>query len=146
MFHHYFISQICPHFHHYFIADLSTFSSLFYRRFVHIFITILSQICPHFHHYFMADLSAFSSLFYGRFVHTINGTAIAMPRCIIALCETHQEKEGRKELRLPHHLEIGSSDVVTEGEVPLEKIMTYDEKCARRYIVDDSYKEMLKGR
>uniref|UniRef100_A0A2P2HZD6 serine--tRNA ligase n=1 Tax=Hirondellea gigas TaxID=1518452 RepID=A0A2P2HZD6_9CRUS len=43
-----------------------------------------------------------------KLVHTVNGTAVAVPRCIIALCETHQEEGGRRALQLPKILGISS--------------------------------------
>ena len=31
-----------------------------------------------------------------EFAHTINGTAVAIPRLIISLLETHQERDGSR--------------------------------------------------
>lgn len=70
-------------------------------------------------------------------MHTVNGTACAVPRCIIALCETHQEQGGRRAIQMPKLLNVPAMEENTEQSVPsdervpLEKIMVYKEQCKR---------------
>jgi len=59
--------------------------------------------------------------------------------------------QGRRELQLPASLGVHStnpakqhqSDDKTAGR-RLEKIMTYNEKCSRKYINSDHYKNLLR--
>lgn len=41
----------------------------------------------------------------------MNGTAVAVPRCIIALCETHQEEGGRRAIKLPTFLGLAPANL-----------------------------------
>jgi len=68
-----------------------------------------------------------------RLVNTVNGTGVAVPRTIIALCETHQQSGGRKALRLPQVLGVpvrrmeGDEPEISNG-VTVEKIMVFNEQ------------------
>lgn len=75
-----------------------------------------------------------------RLCHTVNGTAVAVPRAIIALCETHQEAGGRRNVRLPKILGLGRTDSESEENkdedcfingVEVEKTLVFDEQCRR---------------
>jgi len=46
----------------------------------------------------------------GQYVHTVNGTAVAVPRLIMALCEQHQTPKGYVALPLPLRPYMGGKD------------------------------------
>jgi seryl-tRNA synthetase len=66
----------------------------------------------------------------GQFVHTVNGTAVAVPRMLIALIETHQNKDGT--VTLPPLLrEIMQKEVLglSKLKMPRTKVIkTFDGK------------------
>lgn len=60
----------------------------------------------------------------GKFVHTVNGTACAIPRLIIALLETHQQKDGK--VLIPPLLMplMGGASVIDVNPLPPLKLIT----------------------
>ncbi|XP_018025304.1 serine--tRNA ligase, mitochondrial isoform X2 [Hyalella azteca] len=90
-----------------------------------------------------------------KLVHTVNGTAVAVPRCIIALCETHQEATGRRALQLPAFLGLApahpqqfqpnetSVDTGHEHNAFLNKVMVYNEQCLRKVLPLKNYEDLI---
>ena len=56
-----------------------------------------------------------------RFVHTLNATACAVPRMIIAILETHQQKDGSVLIPEPLRPFMGGKERITAAAVEMEK-------------------------
>jgi len=55
-------------------------------------------------------------------VHTLNGTACAVPRMLIAVCETHQKKDSSiviPEMLVPF---MNGKSVITKSNLPSTKL------------------------